>query len=798
MSSRTRKILQMAQSNNYNILGTTEEGDESTSEPEPVDISVYIVTNDGVLIKEGIDANLPSRPIQLSDRQLDPNSTLNFENLENEFVMQNHSQKSTCNHRNKETNFDNEFTAERSLNLIQDEALNINDLENEVNLKEALNCFLSEEDTIVSINADTIRVVENIGDNKENEANNIENESNILEKETDTFETVSDNVEKDPDYQPEGDNAKISEKNEEVLPGRENRTAAQIRRLKGKSYQGYKRNREKVVSRTPREAKKLKQRCGHRAPSKSTKKSFMCSFITEEERQSIFKSFWKLETWNEKKLFVRNHVITRPIRRRRKAVAERETAFKKKEGHDYYLNSNNEKRKVCHKMFTNTLALGEDSLKRWVNEGRTLSGSSEEGELQPKSHQRVHNKGTRQNHSKTQLRDTVVEWLDLVPKVPSHYCRASSSRNYVDNSFISKQNMYRIFKIWCSENSRSATHLKAFKQVLKEQKISIHTPRKDQCDICVGYKCGTVPELEYNAHREKEKAGRAAKADMKSRANDENHIVTMDLQSVLTCPKLLASQSYYKLKMQLHNFTIYSLNDKKVSLYVWHESNGGVTANEFTSCVIDYLWSQVNSNPKIGLFVLISDGCNYQNRNKTLASALSDFAFEKKVTIQQLFLEKGHTMMEADSVHSTLEHYFYPPINSPSDYVARMRMARPHQPYNIKVLDYKFFKSYEQTTNISSIRPGKRVRDPTVTDLRIIKYLPDGKIYYSLDYSENFKELPTKRCNQPMKSYNVQVYKQPIPISDDKFKHLQDLKSVIEADHHPFYDALPHINKKKK
>lgn len=134
--------------------------------------------------------------------------------------MQYHAQKSTCNPRNKETNFDNEFTAERSLNLIQDEALNINDLENEVNLKEALNCFLSDEDTIVSINADTIRVVENIGDNKENEANNIENDSNILEKETDTFGTVSDNVEKDPDYQPEGDNAKDQKKMKKSCRGR--------------------------------------------------------------------------------------------------------------------------------------------------------------------------------------------------------------------------------------------------------------------------------------------------------------------------------------------------------------------------------------------------------------------------------------------------------------------------------------------------------------------------------------------------------------------------------------------------
>ena len=126
----------------------------------------------------------------------------------------------------------------------------------------------------------------------------------------------------------------------------------------------------------------------------------------------------------------------------------------------------------------------------------------------------------------------------------------------------------------------------------------------------------------------------------------------MDLQSVLLSPRIAALAVYYKQKLKLHNFTIYRLNDGKVDLYVWHEGEGGVTSNEFVSCIVSYL----NSLPdNVRRVITISDGCGYQNRNKTLSSALSDFAREKSMTVEQLILERGHTMMEADSVHSTLE-----------------------------------------------------------------------------------------------------------------------------------------------
>lgn len=121
---------------------------------------------------------------------------------------------------------------------------------------------------------------------------------------------------------------------------------------------------------------------------------------------------------------------------------------------------------------------------------------------------------------------------------------------------------------------------------------------------------------------------------------------------------------YYKTKLQLHNF----------KFHVWNEADGGVTSNEFTTCIIDFI--DKIDNTKLDQVTHISDGCVYQNRKKVLVSA-----FKKNITITQLFLTKRHTMTGADSVHSTLEQLFNPPLFSPFDYVAKMRSARPKHPY---------------------------------------------------------------------------------------------------------------------
>lgn len=262
----------------------------------------------------------------------------------------------------------------------------------------------------------------------------------------------------------------------------------------------------------------------------------------------------------------------------------------------------------------------------------------------------------------------------------------------------------------------------------------------------------------------------------------------MDLQSVLLSPKLLVSQIYYSQKLQVHDFTIYSLNNGDVFLYVWHEGEGAVTANEFVSCIADFIAAMSQKYREI---VLISDGCSYQNRNRILASELSRLAVKHNMIIEQLILEKGHTMMEADSVHSTLEALFKPPICSPGDYVSRMRTARPKKPYSIKQVDHRFFKNYEDMSgNFNSIRPGKKTGDPTVTDIRALQYLPSGIVKFKLCHSGEWQELLQRPLSKTNTFEPLPLYKSPRKLKKQKFEELQALKPVLPIEYHPFYDSL--------
>ena len=142
--------------------------------------------------------------------------------------------------------------------------------------------------------------------------------------------------------------------------------------------------------------------------------------------------------------------------------------------------------------------------------------------------------------------------------------------------------------------------------------------------------------------------------------------------------------------------------------------------------------------------------------------------------------------MEADSVHSTLENYFTPPIYSPCDYISRMPIARPEQ-HAVKNLDYTFFKQYDVGTNFSSIRPGKQVDNPLVTDIRALRYT-SSEVEYKLKHSESYKNLPRGCQTLPGVTSHKKLYKGAVPISKkkDKFQNLQELKSVVDSQYRSF------------
>ena len=223
----------------------------------------------------------------------------------------------------------------------------------------------------------------------------------------------------------------------------------------------------------------------------------------------------------------------------------------------------------------------------------------------------------------------------------------------------------------------------------------------------------------------------------------------MDVQAVLLSPSLNASALYYKTKLTVHNFTLYDLRSHDVKCYVWHEGEAGLSASEFASCVADYLTVHAH---EYDTAILYSDGCMYQNRNVVMANTLLSIFKRHGKVIQQKFLEHGNTQMEVDSAHLLIERKTkIVNIYVPADHVNIMKTAR-NPPYDVKYLGHNFFKDYSDIglytvkylgdnffkdySDIGlykSLIPGSKVGDLKVTDLRCLKYLPNGDIMYKVN-----------------------------------------------------------------
>jgi len=92
-----------------------------------------------------------------------------------------------------------------------------------------------------------------------------------------------------------------------------------------------------------------------------------------------------------------------------------------------------------------------------------------------------------------------------------------------------------------------------------------------------------------------------------------------------------------------------------------------------------------------------------------------------------------------------------------------------------------------------SIRPCKKAGDltPTVTDLRAIQYNPSGIINYKLSFDDDWTELP-HRPQVVISKPKPRLFNERIKITTRKYNDLQELKEVLPADCHSFYDLMPH------
>uniref|UniRef100_A0A6P7G4L6 Uncharacterized protein LOC114335877 n=1 Tax=Diabrotica virgifera virgifera TaxID=50390 RepID=A0A6P7G4L6_DIAVI len=562
---------------------------------------------------------------------------------------------------------------------------------------------------------------------------------------------------------------------EEWQPSRQ-----KLKREKGENYLGRKKEHGEWKYDVKKQGRSLKPRCSCVPSNKN--QQLKCSTITDNQREHAFNKFWTW-TWAEKKMYIKTLVVFEAPKRKRDR--KNEDVSRRSKTVKYYLKIGEDKRRVCKKMFLSTLDLKDWFVMNCKQEDDSAITENLDNEPQ-QALKRLHKKELANLYS----------FFDNLPKMESHYCRQSTSKLYLEPLWQSKGQLYNVYKNeWCPEKRINSLSLSSFKNAFSEKRLALYRPKKDLCEICVSFKTGNIDQETFSVHQLKKQEARLEKIKDK---NSESIVLTMDLQAVLLCPKSNVSSLYYRKKLTIHNFTFYNLRTKQGHCFLWDESEGNLTSAEFASVIVNILEKYTEGSclkENVREIIIFSDGCTYQNRNVTLANAILNFCLKQEVTVIQKYLEKGHTQMEADMMHSAIERQLRGrDINVPGDYMQICKRARKENPFVVTRLYHDFFKDFRAVNYVSSIRPGKKKGDAVVTDIRAIKYSPQG-IHYKLRFGENWIELPC-RINKKVIPKNFadlpRLYTNRISLKQDKFEHLQYLKNTLDSDYHSFYDNLPH------
>ena len=234
---------------------------------------------------------------------------------------------------------------------------------------------------------------------------------------------------------------------------------------------------------------------------------------------------------------------------------------------------------------------------------------------------------------------------------------------------------------------------------LSQEKINVIYAQRFQTSSCDER---LTFQTDYNEHIERKSECQSAKTRDKLKACEDKNFfcATFDLQAVLQIPSNDVSQMYYSRKLCVYNLTIYNAAPPNEAFcYTWNETDGGRGSNEIGTCLLKWIRSLPTNVTELSLF---SDTCGGQNRNKQIATALVYAVQTTHVTIiHQKFLERGHSQMEVDSMHSAIESAKRNvAVYTMIDWLNIFRSARRRNPCTVQQLSYADIDDLKQLSKI--------------------------------------------------------------------------------------------------
>lgn len=175
-------------------------------------------------------------------------------------------------------------------------------------------------------------------------------------------------------------------------------------------------------------------------------------------------------------------------------------------------------------------------------------------------------RGKHKHHKKLnpELLDDIRKHISMIPKIESHYVRATTSKQYIGGDKTIKD-LYNDFVTQQTETNRDKGNYMAYYKIFSNEfNLGFYQPKKDQCDLCVSYDNSNNEqkqdlEEKYLKHLEEKTLSRSEKFTDRQNITKDRKVVVYDLEAVLQCPRGDTSAFYYKLKVNSYNFTLTEL-----------------------------------------------------------------------------------------------------------------------------------------------------------------------------------------------------------------------------------------------
>lgn len=528
----------------------------------------------------------------------------------------------------------------------------------------------------------------------------------------------------------------------------------------------------------------LNKKCGNKCASN----------FTEDDRELIFGSYWGLGNEYRRKDFLLKSIKRKNIKRRRS------DSQKKKFSYEYKINYNNQEFKVCQQFLINTLGISQMSLRYAICKSNSTNCC-----IEKRKNRNIHNKTLSSNIN------ALIQYIENLPAVPSHYCRNKSNKRYLPVEFRNIQTLYRLYvdHFKFNNNEEQLVSTKVFRKIFKTKfNIGFHLPKKDKCITCEKYKFSSSSEqtilnesASYQDHiKDKVKSKEIFLEDQaRSKVNSEVLCASFDLQKVLNTPHSKHVTLFYSRKYAFYNESVYESGTRSGYCFLWGETDGKRGCNEICSIMYQYLKivDERKSHKKINLYC---DSCAGQNRNKAFLCMIMYF-LQKSAYIEEVkitYLLPGHTMMPVDSIHSTIESFIRQRnVWAPSEWPILISNCRTNpRPYiciEMKYNDFLDWKTFSQYMLPSNIK---------------IKYLAlrsavfqqnDTKFSVKYGYFDESEEVTfdvathrTRKANENIRSGPKNIYDNKLTISTPKHRDLMNLieKNSIPQKYHSEYGSF--------